>query len=57
MLRILHSEHFSRGTDLKITDLAKLDIAVTKLIQFAQLESNPVEVETLITGQSLQKRK
>ena len=56
MLRVEPSEHFSRGTDLWITDLAKLDFAVTKLIQFAQLESNPAEVETLTTGKSLEKR-
>ena len=53
MLRMLPShKHFS-GKDLRITDPTELDIAESKLIYLAQMESFPVELKTLIAGKPI----
>ena len=53
MLRMLPSHKHFRGKDLRITDPTELDIAESKLIHFAQMESFPVELKTLIAGKPL----
>ena len=47
MLRMLPSHKHFRSKDLRITDPTELDIAESKLIQFARMESFPVELKTL----------
>ena len=46
MLRMLPSYKHFRGKDLRITDPLELDIAESKLIHLAQMESFPVESKT-----------
>ena len=50
MLRMLTSHKRFRRKDLQITDLTELDIAESKLIHLAQMESFPVELKTLTAG-------
>ena len=50
MLRMLPSYKHFRGKDLRITDPIELDIAESKLIHLAQMESFPVELKTLTAG-------
>ena len=45
-------KHF-RGKDLRITDPTELDIAESKLIHLAQMESFPVELKTLTAGKPI----
>ena len=45
MLRMLPSHKHFRGKDLRITDPTELDIAESKLIHLAQMESFPVELK------------
>ena len=53
MLRMLPSHKHFRGKDLRITDPAELDIAESKLIHLAQMESFPVELKTLTAGKPI----
>ena len=53
MLRMLLSHKNFRGKALPITYPTELDIAQTKLIQFAQMESFPVEGKTLTFGKPI----
>ena len=55
MLRMLPSHKLFRGHDVRITDLAELDIAERKLIHPAQMESFPVDLKTLTAGIYIQK--
>ena len=50
MLRMLPSHKRSRGRDLRRTDPTELDIAESKLIPLAQIESFPVELKVLTAG-------
>ena len=45
-------KHF-RGKDLRINDPTELDIAESKLIHLAQMESFPVELKTLTAGKPI----
>ena len=53
MLRMLPSHKHFRGKDLRITDPTELDIAKSKLIHLAQMESFSVELKTLTAGQPI----
>ena len=53
MLRMLPSHKYFRGKDLRITDPIELDIAESKLIHLAQIESLPVELKTLTAGKTI----
>ena len=53
MLRMLPSHKNFRGKDLRITDPTELDIAESKLIHRAQMESFPVELKTLTAGKPI----
>ena len=53
MLRMLPSHKHFRGKDLRITDPTELDIAESKLIHLAQIESFPVELKTLTAGKPI----
>ena len=50
MLRMLPSHKQFRGKDFRLTDPIELDIAGSKLIHLAQMESFPVELKTLTAG-------
>ena len=50
MLRKLPSQKHFRVKDLRITDPTELDIAESKLIHLAQMESFPVGLKTLTAG-------
>ena len=52
MLMLPSHKHF-RGKDLRITDPTELDIAESKLIHLAQMESFPVELKTLTAGKPI----
>ena len=53
MLRMLPSHKHFRGIDLRITDPIELDIAESKLIRLAQMQSFPVELKTLTSGKPI----
>ena len=53
MLRMLPSHKHFRGKVLRITDPTELDIAESKLIHFAQMESFPVGLKTLTAGKAI----
>ena len=53
MLRMLPSHKHFCGKDLRITDPTELDIAESKLIHPAQMESFPVELKTLTAAKSV----
>ena len=53
MLRMLPSFKQFRGKDLRITDPTELDIAESKLIHLAQVESFPFELKTLTAGKPI----
>ena len=53
MLRVLPSHKHFRGKDLRITDPTELDIAESKLIHLAQMESFPVELKALTAGKPI----
>ena len=50
ILRMLPSHKHFCGKDLRTTDPTKLDIAESKLIHLAQMESFPVQLKTLTCG-------
>ena len=53
MLRMLPSHKHFRDKDLLITDHIELDIAESKVIHLAQMESFPVELKTLTAGKPI----
>ena len=53
MLRTLPSHKHFRDNDLQITDPTEFDIAESKLIHLAQMESFPVELKTLNAGKPI----
>ena len=53
MLRMLPSHKHFRGKDLRITDPTEPDIAESKLIHLAQMESFPFELKTLTAGKPI----
>ena len=54
VLRMLPSHKHFCGKDLRITDPTELDIAESKLIHFARMESFPVELKTLTAGKPIE---
>ena len=53
MLRMPPSHKLFRGKDLRITDPTEFDMAESKLIHLAQMESFPVELKTLTAGKPI----
>ena len=53
MLRMLPSHKRFRGKDLRITDPTEPDIAESKLIHLARMESFPFELKTLTAGKPI----
>ena len=53
MLRMQPSHKHFCGKDLRITDPTELDIAESKLVHLAQMESFPIELETLTAGKPI----
>ena len=53
MLRMQPSHKLFRGKDLRITDPTELDIAESKRIHLAQMESFPFELKTLNAGKTI----
>ena len=53
MLTMLPSHKHFCGKDLRITDPTELDIAKSKVIHLAQMESFPVELKTLTAGKPM----